>query len=86
MKKALVVLLVLVAVVTGLPLVLGMSAMPSCHDCDPATPVGAGCTMAILAGGVALIFALLVRRLRSRGEVMPFLFHSFLLERPPRLA
>jgi hypothetical protein len=84
-KKALLVLLVLVVVVTGLPVVVGGSSMATCPECGP-TLGAVACTVAILAGGVALLLALLARRLRSRRDVMAPLLHSFLLERPPRLA
>jgi hypothetical protein len=83
-KKALVVRLVLVVVVTGLPIVMGMSAMASCADCGPA--VAAACSVAILAAGVAIVLALLALGLGRRGQAMRLLLHSFLLERPPRLA
>jgi len=85
-KKALVVLLVLVVVVTGLPIVMGMTAMASCHDCGRAVTVDTACTLAVLATGIALVFALASRQLRSRRQVMLLLLYSFLLERPPRLA
>ncbi|MFP5319164.1 MAG: hypothetical protein ACLGI2_12850 [Acidimicrobiia bacterium] len=84
MKKALVVLLVLVVVVTGLPIVMGMSAMAPCADCGPA--VLAACSVAILAAGVAIVLALLALRLGTRRQAVRLLLHSFLLERPPRLA
>ena len=87
MKKALVLLLVVVVVVTGLPVVaMGMSAMARCHDCGPARVVDTACTLAILAGGVALFFGLLARRLRTRRRDILLLLHSFVLERPPQLA
>lgn len=78
------VLLVLVVVVTGLPIVMGMSAMAPCADCGPA--VVAACTVAILAAGVAIVLALVALRLGSRRQPMRLLLRSFLLERPPRLA
>ena len=84
MNKALVVLLVLVVVVTGLPMVMGMSAMAPCADCGPA--VLAACAVAILAAGVAVVLALLAQRLASRRQMMRLLLHAFVLERPPRLA
>ncbi|MGH9149349.1 MAG: hypothetical protein ACRD0D_00815 [Acidimicrobiales bacterium] len=86
MKKALVVLLVVVVVVTGMPVVMGMPGMASCPDCAPAVLAGPTCAVAILAAGVALLLALLTRRLRSRAAVVRLLLHPFLLERPPRLA
>ena len=87
MKKALVVLLVLLVVMTGLPIpmAMGMGGMAACQDCGPAVLVGA-CTFAVLAAAVGLAVVLLATRLRNRRESIPLLLHSFLLERPPRLA
>ncbi len=85
-KKALVVLLVVVVVLTGMPVIAGMSGMASCPDCGPAVVAGATCAAAILVAGVALLLALLTRRLRSRMAVVQLPLHTFLLERPPRLA
>ena len=85
-KKALVVLLVLVVLLTGLPILMGMSGMATCFDCGPAVLLGAGCVLAVLASAVALLFALFVRRLRLRRDIVLSSLHSFLLERPPRLA
>ena len=81
MKKA---LLVLVVVLTGLPILMGMSGMASCADCGPAVLAGATCAMAILVSGVALLLALFTQRLRSRTAVMRLQLHPFL--RSPRLA
>ena len=86
MKKALLVLVVVVVVLTGLPILMGMAGMASCPDCGPAVLAGATCAMAILAAGVALLLALFTQRLRSRTAVMRLQLHTFLLERPPRLA
>ena len=85
MKKALVVLLVAVVLVTGLPILMGMSGMAACQDCGPAVLVGS-CTLAVLAAGITLALVLLALRLTRRRESVPLLLHSFLLERPPRLA
>ena len=84
-KKALVILLVVVVVVTGLPVLMGMSGMTACRDCGPALLVGA-CTLAVLAAGAAVALVLLALRLTRRRDSIPLLLHSFLLERPPRLA
>ena len=85
MKKALVIVLVVLVVVTGMPILMGgMGGMAACQDCGPAVLVG-GCTLAVLAAGVSLALVMLVTRLRSRSESIPRLLHSFLLERPPRL-
>lgn len=86
MKKTLVVLLVVVVIVTGLPVLMTMSGMASCSDCGPAVLAGATCAVAILAAGVALLLAVFTQRLRSRTAVARLLLHTFLLERPPRLA
>ena len=86
MKKALLVLVVVVVVLTGLPILMGMAGMASCPDCGPAVLAGATCAMAILAAGVALLLALFTQRLLSRTAVMRLQLHTFLLERPPRLA
>ncbi len=86
MKKALVVLLVVVVIVTGLPVLAAMAGMASCSDCGPAVLAGATCAVAILAAGVALLLAVFTQRLRNRSAVVRLLLHTFLLERPPRLA
>lgn len=83
MKKALVVLLVVVVLATGIPIFMSMGA---CPDCRVTSLVAAGCTVAILAAGVALAVALVARRLRAHRELVRLLLASYLLERPPRLA
>lgn len=85
MRKALFVLLVVVVVVTGLPIVMGVAGMAACQDCGSAVLM-AHCTVAIIAAGVAITTTLLALRLRRRRESIRLLLHSFLLERPPRLA
>lgn len=85
MKKALVVLLLVVVVFTGLPILMGMSGMATCQDCGPAVLM-ASCTLAILTAGAALALSLLSLRFRSHREPVRLVLHSFLLERPPRLA
>ncbi len=86
MKKALLILLVLVVVVTGIPLMAGMSGAPGCRDCGPAVAVAPLCMAAVLTAGVSLALGLLGLRLRNRPRLAPLLLHSFVLERPPRLA
>lgn len=85
-KRALILLLVVVVVLTGLPVVFGMAGMGVCAECGPAVLVGSTCAAAILAAGVSLLVALLAERLRSRGLALRVLLLGFLLERPPRLA
>ncbi len=83
MRKAMVVLVVVVMLATGLPILMTMSAMEACPDCGPA--LMAGCTAAVLAAGVALCLAMAASRHRSRDGIVRALLHAFLLERPPRL-
>lgn len=87
MKTFLVVLLVVLVAVTGLPIpmAMGMGGMAACQDCGPAVLVGA-CALAVLAASAALFLVLLASRIRSRRDAVPLLLHSFLPERPPRLA
>ena len=86
MRKALVVLVVVVLVATGLPILMTMSGMAACPDCGPALVAGAGCMVAVLAAGVALLLAVAAGRHRNHDETVRASLHSFLLERPPRLA
>lgn len=85
MKKALVILLLVVIVFTGLPLFMGMPGMTSYQACDPAVLM-ASCAVAVVASGVSLTLALIAFTFRSRRQPVRLLLHSFLLERPPRLA
>lgn len=85
MKKALVILLLVVIVFTGLPIMMGMAGMAMCQDCGPAVLM-ISCTLAILAASAAFALSLFAIRSRSRREPARLLLHSFLLERPPRLA
>ncbi len=85
MKKALFVVLVVVVLLTGLPVLVTMSGMATCPDCGQAISAGSMCAVAALAIGAGIL-ALLTQRLRRRRDVLRLLLHSFLLERPPRLA
>ncbi len=85
MKKTLFIVLVVVVLVTGIPVLVGMSGMATCPDCGPAISVGSMCAMATLAIGVGAL-ALLTQPMRRRRSVLRLCLHSFLLERPPRLA
>lgn len=79
-------LLVVLVILTGLPIPMsmGMGGMTACQDCGPAVLV-ATCTLAVLAAA-ALALVLVSTRIRGRRDSVPVLLHSFLLERPPRLA
>lgn len=82
-KKALLIAVVVVVIVTGVPLVVSMAGM-SCPDCGPATLAATPCAVLLAAVGLFLAFAaevLVSRRGRSLG-----LLHAVVVERPPRLA
>ncbi len=85
MKKALIIVLVVLIAATGLPILMGAPSMAACHDCGPAVLVST-CAFAIVAAGVAFLLLLLARRFRIRPASTRLLLHTHLLERPPRLA
>ena len=84
MKKALIVALVLLVVVTGVPLIVGMAGMTSCHDCGPAVMTGAGC-LVVLVSGLGLLALAVSGRVRRRRMILARYLVAFRLERPPRL-
>ena len=86
MKKALLILLVVVIVLTGIPILMGGTGMAMCPECGPATVTGAACLLAFVAAALAMLIALQSQRARSCGRSMRPLLLAFLLERPPRLA
>jgi hypothetical protein len=88
MRRALVVALVVLVIVTGLPVLMGMSGMDgmaSCERCDPGFIGGMTC-LAVLAGAVIVLGAVLRTPLRPRrsGTRSRLLVH--LIERPPQVA
>lgn len=85
MKKALVISLVVIVMVTGLPVLMAMSGMAQCHDCGDAL-VSTACVLAVLAVGVAMLLLLAGVRLRLGDDSSRMRLHAFILERPPRLA
>lgn len=84
MKKALVVLLIVLMILIGLPLPV-MGAM-GCADCALMAPTGI-CVMAfVLVGAAALLVALVAgRRLSAWPSRMAGLLGGDMLFRPPRL-
>lgn len=86
MAKLVVVALVMLILLTGLPLALGMSAMPPCPSCPaPDAPIWFGACFAVL---VWAILTILMRSLvisHVLAVLRPFLLATS-LERPPRLA
>ena len=83
MKKALLVVLVLVVVLTGIPVIMGHGGMASCPDCGASVMSNAGCA-ATVPVAVAMVVGLLVIRLRRRDDARCGLLLAFSIERPPR--
>ena len=85
MKKALLIALVVIVVVTGLPVLMGMGGMSSCTDCGPGLPGSAPCLPAILSG-MALVLAVMLRwRVRHPSRSLPYWLLVNPFERPPQL-
>ncbi|MFP5377089.1 MAG: hypothetical protein ACLGIO_09975 [Acidimicrobiia bacterium] len=85
MKRALVVALVVVVVVTGLPLAMGMGGMAFCPECGPAVLARAAeCLPAAVLVAAAVLTLAFAGRLRLvEARLSPSLFTS-VLERPPQ--
>jgi hypothetical protein len=85
MKKALLVALIVIVVITGLPVLMGMGSMASCTDCGPGLPGSAPCLAAVLAAGVLLLALMAGARVRKRGRSLPHWLLRRPFERPPQL-
>lgn len=86
MRKALVVALVLLVVLTGVPLAVGMGGMVTCSDCGPANlPMTGGC-LVILATALMLVLTSAVTWLRALSLVVSDQLVPRPLEHPPRVA
>ncbi|MGH9151271.1 MAG: hypothetical protein ACRD03_02455 [Acidimicrobiales bacterium] len=85
MKRALVVGLVIVVVITGIPVVVGMSGA-ACADCDLGVLLAGACVAAVLAAAVGIALARRTERLPARSEPLAGLLATSGLYRPPRLA
>ncbi len=86
MRRALILSLVLVILITGLPLALGMGAMQPCPSCPaPDAPIWFGACFAILAWGLMTV-ALRSIRVLPDVAVLKLLLLAISLERPPRAA
>jgi hypothetical protein len=83
MKRLLVVAVVMILVLTGLPLLVGMSGM-TCANCPPALPAAGQC-VGVLAGAAAVFALLLSGRLRSRSSHPRPWLYALVFERPPQL-
>lgn len=76
--------LVLVMLVTGIPILMGMSDMGTCDECGPAVLL-ASCAAAILVGGVLLSESRHAMRVRFNLALLPGRHYWQALERPPQL-
>ncbi len=85
-RKAVIIALVLLVVVTGIPLAFGMSSMVACADCGPARLATTGACLIVLATGLMLVFASMVSWLRVVGAVVSGQLVPRPLEHPPRVA
>jgi uncharacterized membrane protein len=85
MKRALVVALVVVVLLTGIPMLMTMSATV-CVDCDLGLVALSMCVLAVLAAMVAVAAGLFGVPLRTRNTVRASLLVASGLDRPPRLA
>jgi hypothetical protein len=84
MRRAVVIALVIVVVVTGLPVFMGMDGMAFCADCGPGL-LGPMICLAALAAGLALPLLLSRRAGATRYRVLRSRLLPHLLERPPQL-
>lgn len=88
MRRALVIALVVLVIITGLPVLMsadGMDGMAACERCDPGVVGGMTC-LAILAGVLVVLAATLRTRLRLRPPGMRSRLLVQFVERPPQLA
>jgi len=83
-RKALIIALVVVMLVTGIPILVGGMSMGSCHDCGAATVTGGACTAATLFL-FGLFIAMLVAFLRPSRFMCVLEPVYSALDRPPRL-
>ncbi len=85
-RKALVIVLVLLVVLTSLPLAVGMANVAVCPDCGTALLPMAGVCLIALATALMLVFAPMVTWLRALGVVVPRQLVPRPLQHPPRVA
>lgn len=84
-RKALLVALVIVVLLTGIPVLVGGSSMGSCPDCGPVTmPCGVPC--AVLPAAVIALAALLFGMALASPRRRWGLELAWSIDPPPRLA
>jgi hypothetical protein len=82
-KKALAVVLVVVVVFTGLPIVMGMSGMADCPECDVRAVCSFGCPAVLFATSLFVAAALWLLRPRPLARYRRGF--AWALDPPPRL-
>ncbi|MGH2811927.1 MAG: hypothetical protein ACRDI1_04355 [Actinomycetota bacterium] len=86
MKRAVVVLIVLLLLGAFLPVGMGMSTMGDCPACAPSGPMAAlGLCLAVLATVVAVAAGPLAARLDARSWQIRLLWLAPRIDRPPWL-
>lgn len=85
-RKALILVLVLLVVLTGVPLAVGMGNMATCPDCGPSHLPMAGVCLIVLATGLMLVHGAAVTWLRALSVVGSGQLVPRPLEHPPRVA
>ena len=84
MRKALIITLVIVVLVTGLPILVGGMSMGSCRDCGAASIASSACSAAVVVA-FSLFVVMLVDVLRPRRVLCHLELIYASLDRPPRL-
>lgn len=85
MKRALVIALVVVVLLTGMPVAMAMPAA-DCADCDLGMLLGGACAFAVLAATAGVALARRGARLPAGRDPLAGRLCASGLYRPPRLA
>jgi hypothetical protein len=83
-RRALLIAVVVLVLVTGLPVLMSMGDMAACDYCGPGVLLAGMCLVALAAAAVA-VPELLRARFRLLGRSMRLALFATLFERPPQL-
>lgn len=83
MRRALVILLVALVLVTGLPVMMGMAGMDLCETCDLGVFRAMTC-LAVLAAAALMLPIMIGVRFRTRYQSLRARLLVHLVERPPQ--